>query len=262
MTGWARCIPLNRRGLKLYALAALSVAAGWLLPGLLVRDEVSFMMACLLSALQEIMMFGLPAWLLLRALPGAKGIREALHRPGAYYSGLAMLSAVSFVLVGALLGAMFYTLLTSLGLEPALPPVITPASLPELLLAALTIGGVTAVCEELFFRFALPQTLGRFLGPRLTVAVCALLFAVLHLNVAGIPTLLLFALLMHRLLARRGSLLLPVIFHAMYNFSILVINYSQAAPNFQMILLSAGLFTLGARLLMKEEKNEADRPGL
>lgn len=252
---------MAKRPAALYLLAALSAAAGWLLPRAFQGLTLSFALACLLAAAQEALMFGLPALLMLRALePGEQPLRR-LGQPGAYLSGLAMLCAVSYVLVGALLGALFYSLLSALGLTPDLPPAITPGSLGELALAALTIGGVTAFCEELFFRAALPRLLGRRLGHRVVITLCALLFAILHFNLAGLPTLLLFALLMHRIVQRHGGLMLAILFHWMYNFSILVMNYAQTTPDLRMILLSSGLFVLTARLLLRGDRQEATPGG-
>ena len=87
----------------------------------------------------------------------------------------------------------------------------------------------------------------------------SLLFALMHFSLIGFPTLLIFSLFAHHLIARRGNLLLPILFHAMYNFSVLVMNHKEATPGFGMILLCVGLFVFTARLLLKEENDAADR---
>jgi len=251
---------LNRRSVLLLGGALLSAAAGWFLPRWLLVSQPSFVIACLLAAVQEALLFGFPALMLLR-LRGftAAQLKERLGRADPYYLGLTMVSAVSYTLAGSLIGALFYILLTSLGLKLSLPDVIMPANLTELAVAALTIGGVTAVCEEMMFRLALPELLGARLNRRAAALISSLLFALMHFNLIGIPTLIIFALFAHRLMARHDSLLLPILFHAMYNFSILVMNHKEAAPGFGMMLLCAGLFVLSARLLLKEENNAADR---
>lgn len=251
---------MNKRGVSLLGGAFLSAAAGWFLPRWLLQGHLSFVAACLISAVQEVLLFGLPALMLLRMRGcGAEQLKARLGRTNPYHIGLTMVSAVSFTLAGSLIGALFYTMLTSLGLELTLPDVIAPANLTELAVAALTIGGVTSVCEELMFRLALPELLGIRLSRRTAALVSSLLFALMHFSLIGFPTLLIFSLFAHHLIARRGNLLLPILFHAMYNFSVLVMNHKEATPGFGMILLCVGLFVFTARLLLKEENDAADR---
>lgn len=237
--------------------------AGWFLPDFLIREDSSFIIGCLLTALREILMFGIPAFLMLRRTNTSQvKWRKAFAKPGPYEAGLAMLSAVSFVLAGSLVTSIFAMLIESLGLPLLIPQTIIPETIPDLVVASLSIALVTAVCEEMFFRFALMRLLTARLSHRAAALICSALFAVLHLSVIGLPTLFLFALFQHRLYQKKGTLLLPILFHAMYNFSILVLNYSGALPGFPAILLSTAVFVLSARYLFREDTNETDHPGV
>lgn len=254
---------MNKRKLACFAAAPLLMALGFFLPLMLLPTTLSFIGFSLVAMAQEIIMFGLPALLLLKGL-GHQGTNRliTLKKPEPMDAGLSMLSAVAYVLTGSLLGAIVYTMLTSFGLTIALPEAIIPKTPAELLAGTLAIALVTAVCEELFFRGALPLLLKRKLGDRWSVAICSVLFAVLHFSLVGFPTLLLFAWLMHRLYRVKQNLLLPILFHAMYNFSILLLNYVGASPGISLTLLSVAVFVLATRFNLREENHEVHHPGL
>lgn len=254
---------MNKRQLLCLAGAAFSAAAGWLFPRIVSGSGVSFILACLIAAFQEILMFGLPAALIILCEPfRLEEIKSWLRKPSSYDTGLTMMSAVSYTLAGALISAVAYALLSAFGLVLELPPTIIPETISELLVAAVTVSGITAICEELLFRHALVQLLGRRFSRKTAVILTSILFAALHFSLIGFPSLLLLSLLLHSLYARKGTLVLPIVFHAMYNFAILVINYSGALPGFGMILLSTGIFVFATRLLLKEENNEIHSAGL
>lgn len=244
-------------------LSALSAGAGWFIPRLLPLQQFSFVMLCLASALQTGLMFGLPGFLLLKAFAPEDALPGALLRPPASLTaGLAMLAAVAYTLVGSLIGALAHAMLTALGMEVALPPPIVPGSPMELMVATLTIAIITAACEELFFRMALPRVLGRWLKPLHASLLSSLLFALLHFSAVAFLPLLVFALLLHRVRQVTASYLTLVIFHAMYNFSILLINYAAAQPSLGMIGLSLAVFVVAVRRLLQEERNEITHSGL
>ena len=254
---------MNKRQLFCLSGAALSAASGWLFPQIFSGKQVSFILACLIAAFQEILMFGLPAVLIIISKPlSFEEIKSRLHKPSSYDTGLTMVSAVSYTLAGALISAITYALLSVFGVTLELPPTIIPQSLAELLVAAVTVSGIAAICEELLFRHALVQLLGLRFSRKTVVIITSILFAALHFSLIGFPALLLLSLLLHNLYARKGTLVLPVVFHAMYNFAILVMNYSGAVPGFGMILLSTGIFVFATRFLLKEENNEVHSTGL
>lgn len=254
---------MSKRKWRSLLLSALSAGAGWFFPRLLPLQSYSFVLLCLVSALQTGLMFGLPGYLLLKAFAPEDALSGALLLlPSSLHAGLSMLAAVAYTLVGSLIAALAHALLTTLGMEVALPPPIVPQSLTELVVATLTISLITAACEELFFRMALPRILGCWLKPGHTVLICSLLFALLHFSVVAFLPLMVFALLLHRVKQATGNYLTLVIFHAMYNFSILLINYAAAQPSLGMIGLSLAVFVVAVRRLLREERNEITHSGL
>ena len=112
---------------------------------------------------------------------------------------------------------------------------------------------IPAVLEESFFRLALPGFLQRKLKKRTAIILSSAAFAAMHLSLIAFPMLFLLGLLMHRLVDRHKSLLLPILFHGMYNFSVLIFNYTKAEPGFSAALLSSFFFILSVRFLLKEE---------
>ena len=209
------------------------------------------------------LMYCMPGFLLLKAFAPEEARAPALlAAPDSLKAGLSMLTAVAYTLVGSLIGALAHAVMTTLGLKIVLPPAIVPGSLLELLVAALTLALITAACEELFFRIALPRLLGQWLKPAHALVASSLLFALLHFNAMAFLPLMVFALLLHRVKQTGGNYLLLVIFHAMYNFSILLINYADAQPSLGMIGLSIAVFVVAARRLVREESNEPAHPGL
>ena len=253
----------RKRKLLLIIAAEVSLLAGWFLPDALIRTDSSFIVSCLLSALRGILMFGVPGVLLIKRLGlPREALQETFRKPNSFDAGLTMLSAVSFVLAGSLLTSLFAMLLETLGLPVWIPAPLIPKTPADLLVASLTVSLITAICEELFFRFALVKLLTTKVSYKAASLISSGLFAALHLSLIGLPTLFLFGLFLHRLYRRKGTLLLPILFHAMYNFSILILNYADALPGISAILLSAAIFVLTARYLLKEDTDETDHPGM
>ncbi|MBB4077517.1 hypothetical protein GGR28_000118 [Lewinella aquimaris] len=132
--------------------------------------------------------------------------------------------------------------------------VLTFESLPELLLALLTVAVVPAVCEELMFRGVVQgRLLSEVMSGHLAVWVAAAIFSAIHVEFAGfIPRLLLGALLGY---AYRwtGSLWIPILIHFFFNGSQVISTYlsGEFTPDTEMDsafwpLLAAGLVSLGA----------------
>lgn len=248
---------MNKKKLAYLIAAPLCAGLGFYLSFRLFTPQMSFIETCLVAGLQEILMFGLPAVFLLLGLSKRHDFSDInIEKSDPMDAGMSMLAAVSYVLAGTLLGAVVYTLLTSFGINIQLPPTLEPKTIPDLLAATLTIALVTAICEELLFRGALMVLLRRKLNENWSMAISAIVFAALHFSIVGFPTMMVFALFLHRLYINKRNLLLPIIFHAMYNFSILVMNYAQASPGIAMILLSTSVFVLSARFLLRGEGDD------
>lgn len=245
------------------ALAVVCIIAGWFFPRLIDLQGASFALLCLISALQTLLMFGVPALLLIRGFGLSEKQAETLYkRPSSLHAGLIMISAVAYTLVGSLLGALAHNFLDSLGVDISMPPAIVPKTLMDMLIATITIGLITAFSEELMFRMALPRLLGMKLGTGWTIALASLAFAALHLNLIAFVPLLFFSFILFRVIHVRGSFLLAVIFHAMYNFSILMMNFADAQPTLGMIGISLIVFIVSTRLLLREERHETDHSGV
>lgn len=99
-------------------------------------------------------------------------------------------------------------------------------SVPELLMALLTVAVVPGFCEELMFRGLLQKRLlGQVMPDHLAVWVAAAIFSAIHIEFAGFfPRLLLGAFLGY---AYRwtGSLWVPIIIHMLYNGTQVLVTY-------------------------------------
>jgi len=151
--------------------------------------------------------------------------------------------------------------------------VLTFDSLPELLLALLTVAVVPGFCEELMFRGVLQKRLlGAVMSDHLAVWVAAAIFSAIHIEFAGFfPRLLLGALLGY---AYRwtGSLWVPIVIHLLFNGTQVVVTYFSGSftPDTQMdaewwslaisggisIVLLIGLIYYGEQLRYRSLQNE------
>lgn len=182
----------------------------------------------LLSALQEIVLFSLPAYLML-------DVRYPASRASVRRGPLRVSEAVSFSLA-AVLGVFLFSYLSNLwilaldglgvplNLDTAVPAPSGPA---ELVASLLAIAVLPALCEELFFRGLLfssfePQGTGR------AVAVSALLFALMHGQLTALPLHLLLGFLFGYLMVKTRSIFAPMLYHAFHNGASLVATYLLA----------------------------------
>lgn len=84
---------------------------------------------------------------------------------------------------------------------------------------------IAPVCEELFFRGYLPAAL-RAAGVRGALVFSALFFALVHGVDAMLPTRFLLGLLLGAMMARTDSILAPILLHALYNLTLLLLAYA------------------------------------
>lgn len=244
---------MSKRKKPLIAGAFLVMILGYFLTRTLSPDG-GFIRTSLIAAVQEVLMFGLPAVLILSALGQNRAtISSILKPPEPYAAGLSMLSAVAYVLSAVIITGVTQATLEGLGIKTSLPEPYIPGTLPEFLVALVSAAFVPAVCEETFFRYALPMLLEKKLSHRSGVLLSSLIFSALHLTLIAVPMLMVMSLMMLRVLDRRKNLSLLFIFHGMYNFSVLLFNYTGAEPGFPQALLSIAVFVFTAKLLLKEE---------
>ena len=182
----------------------------------------------LLSALQEIALFALPAYLML-------DVRYPAARASVRRGPLRVSEAVSFSLA-AVLGVFLFSYLTNLwmlaldglGVPLSLDAVVpAPTGPAELTASLLAIAVLPALCEESFFRGLLfsafePQ------GTRRAMAVSALLFALMHGQLTALPLHLLLGFLFGYLMVKTRSIYAPMLYHAFHNGASLVATYLLA----------------------------------
>jgi membrane protease YdiL (CAAX protease family) len=257
VTGWAAISALNRRLIGSVLGAGVSVALALVLPAAFPEDA-GFAQLCVLMALQETLLVGLPAFLLmLRSSSSTERLKSLWAKPSAYQGGLVMLMAVAFTLVSVLITVIFLMLLESFGIKPPEGMTLVPENAQQLLIAALCATLIPAVAEELLFRGVIQGGLSARFNPRIGIWASALLFALLHRSVLAFPQMLAIGMVLGGLRAFSGGLWLPIIFHAFYNFAVLALNYTRTAPSLGMMLFCVAVFIVAYRLLMKEEVNNA-----
>lgn len=244
------------RRVWLLVLAALSAATGvavaftW--PGTHLL-EVSFVTQYLSVALQELLLIGVPALLLTRRRDGRAIPVAALKRPGRVRAGLTAVSAVACTLAGVLVSLVWLYFLSFFGVSPMEPVLKNPASAGEYLLAFLCAALVPALSEELMFRGLLLKWLRGKLGPLRAVVLSGALFALFHLSLQGMAALLLIGVFLSALAVRSGGLVLPALFHLVYNAAAIVLNALSFVPSFRTVLFGAVLFALTAAALLRRE---------
>ncbi len=99
--------------------------------------------------------------------------------------------------------------------------------------ATIVIAGVflAPVVEEFLFRGYFYGVFKRYLGAAAAAILSAALFAAFHMNLTSIPGLFTLALCLTAAYERRGSLLVPMGMHALFNLSNLVLLYYQATAS-------------------------------
>jgi membrane protease YdiL (CAAX protease family) len=176
----------------------------------------------LINALYYIPFTVLPVGLYMLRRPGLEtGMR--LNAPPLLPTLSAALLGVLSVYVASLLSAAWAAGLDALGLR-GLGGVPTPGNEGELMLSVLSLAALPAVCEELLFRgFVLSAWESR--GTRYAIGVTALLFALLHGNLYGIPAYLLVGAVAGFLAFALDSAYAAMVYHTVYNTACLVIPY-------------------------------------
>lgn len=143
-----------------------------------------------------------------------------------------------FILVTALTSLAFGEICRLIGI-----PLRESAPLASLPLAILLDAALPALCEELFCRGALFSVL-RPMGRRTAVFGSALLFSLMHLNLAQLPYAFVAGVLLALLYEWSGSLLLPMLFHLGNNLVSLSLFFGFPGEYFFPSLLLASLLGL------------------
>ena len=167
----------------------------------------------------------IPAW---RYLPG-QPLKDVLDLKPPSDQDLSHIIFGTLVVYGVLAvvtGAMAFSL-RKMGLDPQEQAAVaifrsgTPLQLTILVPATVILAPIG---EEFCFRYALYKKLEYHFGPLQGVWLTSLIFAAAHLNLQVFPALFLLGLWLTSLYRRTGSLLAPMIAHAMFNgLSVLLI---------------------------------------
>ena len=153
------------------------------------------------------------------------------------------------VYVASLLSAVWGTALDALGLR-GLSGAPVPQSEAELVTSILALAAMPAICEELLFRgFVLSAWESR--GTWFAMGVTAVLFALLHGNLYGIPAYLLVGAVAGYLAFALDSLYAAMIYHTVYNASCLVLPYLASGQGEADVAIDAAtVFSLALQTIM------------
>lgn len=125
--------------------------------------------------------------------------------------------------------------------------VMLPQNEIQWVLAVLALVVIPAVAEEAFFRGGLLTGLCESTSTVNAMALCSVIFALMHGSLAGIPAHMGISLLCTMVMLIRGRLRLPILLHMGYNGAALLLH--RASPGW-MPALSLGMLLLAAMLWM------------
>ncbi len=261
MTASAGITPLSKRRSQIYVLTAVfSLLLGAAMPNALNiwshnGLDLSNTFQYLILAIQELLLIGFPAILLAYKSQVSRERFEALwHKPGSYAVGLVSVAAVVFSLASVLIASLWYVILDSLGISVPLEiSYIKPNNGAEYVMAFICAAVIPAFSEEIMFRGHLLGWLRGRMGDRLACVIGGLIFAVLHFSLQGFASLMAIGMFLSLLAVRYASLWLSIIFHAIYNGVVIMLNGLDAQPSIQMVMLTTGVFIALSYVLFKRE---------
>jgi len=228
--------------LTLLALAVLTGPLKLLLAAMLPDSTVDPVPGCIAGMALSLLTMGLPAWLL-RPWTSVRLTRQKSLLPGLV---LAVLAAVTVRFGFQTIDGAWQSWLN---LAPDALPV--PDSIPLGMLYLATLVIVPALAEEAFFRGALLT--GLMDGSRrATAAVLTVLsFALLHVSLANLPSLLAMSALLTLLMLHTGHIAVPVTAHLIYNLTAL---NGLAVPDWASWMCCGAAVVLGGYLLSEQPK--------
>ena len=225
------------------------------------RDETGLSNSAqyLAVGLQELLLIGFPALLLAYRSQASKARCQALWgRPGSYAAGLVSIAAVAFSLASVMVASLWFVLLESIGIKvPLETSFIQPGNPAEYALAFICAALIPAFSEELMFRGHILTWLSDRMGKRPACLAGGLVFAVLHFSLQGFASLAVIGMFLSLLVLRYKGIWLSIIFHAIYNAVVILLNSLNAQPSVQMVMLSTGIFAALYYLLFKKEETRS-----
>jgi len=123
------------------------------------------------------------------------------------------------------INAIWYMLLSRIGTPqaPALPPIETGS---QFLFALIVIAGVPAAFEEFLFRGVIQRGYER-LGLLFSILMTGCLFAMLHLSIVSLPSIILLGIMLCYIVYRSNSILTSIIYHFVNNSIAIVLTFIQ-----------------------------------
>ncbi len=200
-------------------------------------------LAYFFSAIIEAVAFGMPVWFYYRRRPA---MRPALRMRGVDPVCALLLALAALVGMFSLNGITVYwrLMLDGLGLSSsASGGSAMPQNALELFLALISVAVAPAFFEELLFRGLLLPSLEPS-GRRRAIVFSGLMFALLHGKIEALPAHLFLGIMLGLLVVSTDSLPAAMIYHVIYNGSILLIAYAYANLN----ITSSGLPEFGDAL--------------
>lgn len=202
----------------------------------------------IVNALYYLPFMLLPVGLYMLRRPGLGSAMRLNALPVMPTLSAALLGLLS-VYVASMLSAVWGAALDALGLH-GLGGAPVPQNEAELMTSILTLAAMPAICEELLFRgFVLSAWESR--GTWLAMGVTAVLFALLHGNLYGIPAYLLVGAVAGYLAFALDSLYAAMVYHTVYNASCLVLPYLAAGQGEADVAIDAAtVFSLSLQTMM------------
>ncbi len=197
----------------------------------------------LLNALYYLPFVGLPLLIYGRARRGLSAALRLNPPPELPLIGVALLALMSLYAASGLT-ALWSRGLDALGLTlPGSAPM--PQTKRELALAILTMAAFPAIFEELLFRgFVLSAWESR--GTAFAIGVSAVLFALLHGNLYGLPAYLLVGAVSGLVTFATDSVYTGIVYHTVYNAAALWFAHLQSGQGGAEAVPEAGMLTAAA----------------
>lgn len=199
---------------------------------------------------QEMLFYGLPAFLYMREARGIRLPALTLKRPAdARLIVLTCLAALLHQIAMQLLTGVFGQWLRTIGLYAPAAWVPMPKTFLDGALALPALALVPALCEEYLFRGAVFPSLQREFSDGHSVVLTALLFALMHGSLPALPSHFFAGLVATALAFETGGLFAPVIYHGMYNAASYLTDALAPIARLRVPVLSSPSLTAALTLL-------------
>jgi len=218
----------RKNALWLFLIAAAGlILAAFAAPGVtaLLPDAHTQVRELVINLMYYLPFCALPVYISLRRKPDAvPSLRPGPIGLGAvlYVSVLAVLS----VFLISDLTLLWCIPLQKLGFDVFKNALVLPAEPAMLVLCVFTSAAIPGVCEELVFRGVVLPGFENY-GTRRAAMFSALLFALLHGSVTGLPGQFVLGLVLAQLVVSADSIYAGMIFHTVYNAAAILIEFLQ-----------------------------------